>query len=236
MSAKSRTHGSLSQKFTAQVTFLFPFIMSPAFIFRKTPWLGIMFHLFSCSIIAQERLNRITQFVNEMALTTYVPSESYSQEEVNENASNSPHSSDNQIDWKTSAIPLHSAVALTAAAAGLVPDDGVTSPPFKNWEPQSPESITMSETSELSHSREYDREAAKSSVYIDDNTSEASEYRFNSSGRMNGCYGNGHTSPDVGAILNSRNRTVERLGSPDSLFRWQFNWPWPQLYMNNLNN
>ncbi|OWM90257.1 hypothetical protein CDL15_Pgr006578 [Punica granatum] len=169
-------------------------------------------------IIAQERLNRITQFVNEMALTTYIPSDSNSHEEVNENASYSPDSSESQADWTTSAIPLHSAIALTAAAAGLVPDDGVTSPSLKNWEPQSPESVTTSETSELSHSRESDRDGAKSSLYIDDNTSEASESRFNSSGRMNGCYGNGHASPDVGAFFNLRSRTMERLGSPDSLF------------------
>lgn len=181
-----------------------------------------MFHLLLCSIIAQERLNRITQFVNEMALTTCVPSESNSHEEVNDNSSNSPDSGDSHTDWRTSAIPLHSAIALTAAAAGLVPDDGVASPSLKNWEPRSPESVTTSETSELSHSREYDREGTKNLLYIDDNTSEVSDSRFNCSGRMSGCYGNGHTSPDVGAFLNLKNRTMERLGSPDSLFRWQF--------------
>ncbi|XP_031373072.1 uncharacterized protein LOC116188080 isoform X2 [Punica granatum] len=186
-------------------------------VLTRVPFFELHYEMLN-SIIAQERLNRITQFVNEMALTTYIPSDSNSHEEVNENASYSPDSSESQADWTTSAIPLHSAIALTAAAAGLVPDDGVTSPSLKNWEPQSPESVTTSETSELSHSRESDRDGAKSSLYIDDNTSEASESRFNSSGRMNGCYGNGHASPDVGAFFNLRSRTMERLGSPDSLF------------------
>ncbi|KAK4761765.1 hypothetical protein SAY87_029649 [Trapa incisa] len=184
-------------------------------VLTRVPFFELHYEMLN-SIIAQERLNRITQFVNEMALTTYVPSESNYQDEVHENTS-STHSSDNQSDWRASAIPVHSAVALTAAAAGLVLDDGVTSPSVKNWESHSPESNGTSETSELIHSREFDHEGAKSSLYIDDNALEASEYMSHSSGRMNGCYGNDNLSP-VGAFFNSRTRTMERLGSPDSLF------------------
>lgn len=53
-------------------------------------------------------------------------------------------------DWRTSAIPIDSAVALTAAAAGIISDDEISASSLKTSEPRSPESGTTSETSELS--------------------------------------------------------------------------------------
>ena len=98
-----------------------------------------------CSIIAQERLNRVTQLISEISLTDYVPSVSRSNN--NENVESPERESVG--DWMASAIPIHSAVALTAAAAGIISDDEILTSSMKMWEPRSPESGTTSDASEL---------------------------------------------------------------------------------------
>lgn len=60
---------------------------------------------------------------------------------------------DSFSDLMTSAIPIDSAVALTAAAAGIISDDEILSSSMKMCEPRSPESGTTSDTSELSQVR-----------------------------------------------------------------------------------
>lgn len=102
-----------------------------------------------CSIIAQERLNRVTQFISEISLTDSVPSGPRSNQ--NENVDSRERKSSG--DWMTSAIPIHSAVAITAAAAGIISDDEILTSSVKMVEPQSPESCTASDASELSQVR-----------------------------------------------------------------------------------
>ncbi|KAI3921284.1 hypothetical protein MKX01_001421, partial [Papaver californicum] len=69
-----------------------------------------------------ERLNSITEFINEVTLIDHTTSVLKSHNKINENSL--PPDSDSD-DWKASAIPLDSAVALTAAAADIISDEDV---------------------------------------------------------------------------------------------------------------
>ncbi|XP_022991951.1 uncharacterized protein LOC111488447 isoform X1 [Cucurbita maxima] len=113
-------------------------------LLTRVPFFDLHFEMLN-SIIAQERLNRVTQLISEISLTDYVPSVSRSN--YNENVDSPERES--LGDWMASAIPIHSAVALTAAAAGIISDDEILTSSMKMWEPRSPESGTTSDASEL---------------------------------------------------------------------------------------
>lgn len=152
-----------------------------------------------------------------MTLSSYIPSETNAHDLMSKNDEN--HDDDCRTDWMASAIPLHSAFALTAAAAGLARDSGVSSSSIKIQETQSPESAIASDVSELSHTRQIDNCVGRPMPHFDDNTSEISETRSECLERMSECYENGHNSPEVGAFLCHRNPIMERLGSSESLYR-----------------
>lgn len=131
----------------------------------------------------------------------------------------SPHK-ESFYDWMDSAIPVDSALAFTAAGAGIRSDDETPPSSLKIWEPQSPESVTASESSDFSQVRYLDKDGRKDSQCSDDYGFEAIETHSETSERIYGSYGNGHTSPEVGPSFSSRNRTLESLGSSEYLFRW----------------
>ncbi|KAH9785117.1 UDENN domain-containing protein [Citrus sinensis] len=184
-------------------------------LLTRVPFFELHFEMLN-SIIAQERLNRITEFVAEMSLTDIVPSTPKLNDPIND--SDSPEREDYN-DWTASAIPVDSVVALTAAAAGIISDDEVTSSSIKISEPRTPESVTASEGSDTSQLREIDKDDRKNLPYFDDFASEASENRSDNLERMCATYENGHASPDVGTFSGSKTRTLERLASSESLFR-----------------
>lgn len=169
-----------------------------------------IFCLSGCSIIAQDRLNRITKFVSELTLTDYVPSVTKSHDQMYGNV-DSP-AREHPSDLMASAIPVDSALALTAAAAGFIPDDEIPSSLLKIWEPQSPESVTVSEASDSS------QVSSKNSQYFDEYGFEG-ETRSEPLERTCGGYENGQTLTEVGTSFSSRNPALERLGSPESIFR-----------------
>lgn len=155
--------------------------------------------LLGCSIIQQERLSRITQLANGMSLNDHVPSMPKIDDEMNNNEE-SPET-ESFDDWMNSAIPLDSAIARTAVAAGITPDDETSTSSLKIWEPQSPESASASEAPDFIQVRYLDKDDRKDSQCFDDcGSSETSE-------RIYGSHTNGHTSR-------------ESLGSSESLFRW----------------
>ncbi|TYK24604.1 DENN domain-containing protein [Cucumis melo var. makuwa] len=114
-------------------------------LLTRVPFFELHFEMLN-SIIAQERLNRVTQFISEISLTDSVPSAPRSNQNGNVDSPERKSSG----DWMTSAIPIHSAVTLTAAAAGIISDDEILTSSVKMVEPQSPESCTTSHASELS--------------------------------------------------------------------------------------
>lgn len=173
---------------------------------------------FECSIIAQERLNRITQFVSEMSLTDYVSSTSKKNDQMPVN-DESPER-ECSFDWTVSAIPVDNAIALTAAAAGIIPDDEIPQSPPKAWEPNSPESLVASETTDVGQSKDFDKDGRKSLQYPDDYACETLESRTDNMEKIHGNQENGHASPEVRTSFSSRVRTLECRGSSESLFRW----------------
>ncbi|KAJ8559351.1 hypothetical protein K7X08_003409 [Anisodus acutangulus] len=169
------------------------------------------------SVIAQERLNRITHFVSEINLTDFIPSASKMNEASNASIDSSYR--DDEADWTASAIPVDS-VALTAAAAaaaaGIIDDDEVPSSSSK-WEVSSPVSVTASEASDHSQTRGFGKDEGRNIHYIDDCASEASEVRSDSTERVYGIQDNNRT-PESGPFVFSKVHSLERLGSFESLF------------------
>ncbi|XP_057964070.1 uncharacterized protein LOC131155149 [Malania oleifera] len=184
-------------------------------ILTRVPFFELHYEMLN-SIIAEERLNRITEFVKEMTLSDYVPSMSKLHDQTNENID----SPDRECfaDWRASAIPVDSAVALTAAAAGIRLDDDARSSSPRRWEPHSPESATASEASDFSQVKETDKDGGKNVLYFDDYASEASEVHSDCLERMNGGYENCPTSPEFGTHFCSKNHPLEHLGSSESSF------------------
>ena len=123
------------------------------------------------------------------------------------------------FDWMASAIPVDSAVALTAAAAGIISDDEVPASSPKTWESHSPESGSASEASDLSQVRDMDKDGRKNMQYFDECASESSEARSDVLERMEGNYENGQASPDIVTFNCLRSQALERLGSCDTIFR-----------------
>lgn len=123
------------------------------------------------------------------------------------------------IDLMASAIPVDSAVALTAAAAGLISDDEIPTSSPNIYETHSPESATASEASDISQAREVDKDGRKYLQYFDDCTSESSETRSDAMERMYGSCDHGLASPEIGTFSCSKSHALERLGSFDALFR-----------------
>ncbi|XP_050208072.1 uncharacterized protein LOC126657431 [Mercurialis annua] len=183
-------------------------------VLTRVPFFELHYEMLN-SIIAQERLNRITQFVNEVSLSV-VPLLSKPHDQMNMNVDYP----DKQcgFDWTASAIPVDNALALTAAAAGIISDDEVQITSPKIWESHSPESCTASEASDLSQVREVDKDGRKNMQYSDDCASESSEARSDALERIDGSYENGQASPDIMTLNGFRSQGLERIGSYDTLF------------------
>ncbi|KAL4596655.1 hypothetical protein ACB092_12G178600 [Castanea dentata] len=183
-------------------------------LLTRLPFFELHYEMLN-SIIAQERLNRITQFVSELTLNAYVPSVTKVHDQMNGNVDSPERESFS--DWMASAIPVDSALALTAAAAGITRDDFISPSSLKIWEPHSPESVTTSEASDISQVRETDKDS-KNSQNFDECTFEASETCSEPSERMCGCFENDQISPEVRTSFTSRNLALGHLGSSESLF------------------
>ncbi|XP_058005811.1 uncharacterized protein LOC110660094 isoform X3 [Hevea brasiliensis] len=180
-------------------------------LLTRVPFFQLHYEMLN-SITAQERLNRITQFVSEVSLSS-VHSASKQHERMNMNVDYPDRECD--VDWMASAIPIDSAIALTAAAAGIVSDDDIRTSSPKTWESHSPESGATSEASDLSQVREVDRDGRKN---FDDCASESSETRSDALERINGSYENGQASPEIGTSNFSRSHSLVCQGSFDTLF------------------
>ncbi|KAL0383675.1 UNVERIFIED_CONTAM: DENN domain-containing protein 5B [Sesamum calycinum] len=178
-------------------------------ILTRLPFFELHYEMLN-SIIAQERLNRITQFVNETALADYVPSPLKPKNHVNGNV-NSRYG-----EPVNGAVDLTSAAAgLTSAAAGVISDGEI---PSSIWEPFSPVSATISDASDRSQMRELDKDGSTNMHAFDDYTSENSGKQSNSLQQSQRIQNTSHTS-DVGPCIIARNSSVETLRSLENSFR-----------------
>uniref|UniRef100_A0A0D6R184 UDENN domain-containing protein n=1 Tax=Araucaria cunninghamii TaxID=56994 RepID=A0A0D6R184_ARACU len=182
-------------------------------ILTKLPFFELHFEVLN-SIIAQERLERITQFVNEMSLTDYVPPMVKVRERVNGKTS-SP-TKDDLDDWTASAIPVESVLGATAAAAGLISESKVSSFSSRASEPPSPESGITGEASEFNQGKEWDRDFKHTANLGDDSVSEASEGFSDNFDKVHDSVGNGHYMPENRML--SPSRPIERTPSSESLY------------------
>jgi hypothetical protein len=168
------------------------------------------------SIIAQERLDRITQFASEIALDEPVPDSVKEQDRVSGDFVSSNGLPYN--DWTEHAVPVNS-------ISGLFSSSSVSSERdtplhlFRSWEPNSPESIYASEISESSYGRELDKEGRQSFQQYDDCISENLDPRCDSFGSISCIYDNGHASPDHLFSHSPICRRRERTQSMESVDR-----------------
>ncbi|MCL7031108.1 hypothetical protein MKW94_013205 [Papaver nudicaule] len=182
-------------------------------LLTRVPFFELHYEMLN-SIITQERLNRITEFVSEVALTDHAASVLKSHNKLNEN--NVSPDSDSNADWKASAIPLDSAVALTAAAAGIISDEDV--PTFSVGFSETRESVSATEPLDICQRREVDAVNGRNPQDIDGFDSETSETRCGEHERVNGNNVSGQTSPEVGSFFLPRSCTMDRAASSESLY------------------
>ncbi|RZC21074.1 DENN domain-containing protein 5B isoform B [Glycine soja] len=185
-------------------------------LLTKVPFFELHFEMLN-SLIAQERLNRITQFINEVTLTGSTPSTPKLDDQMSSNA-NSPDR-ESFSDWMDCAIPLDAAAVITAAAAGIISDDEIIQLSPKRWDSrcQSPVSVTASDASDHWQVRDIDKDGRKN-LQDHDNCTFGAPETLGSIERMHGNYKNDQVSPKVGTPFSAQNRVLERLGSSESLF------------------
>ncbi|KAA3459513.1 DENN domain-containing 5B [Gossypium australe] len=180
-------------------------------LLTRVPFFELHYEMLN-SIIAQERLNRITEVVSEMnpSLDDLAPSSSKQDDQINDNTVTSTPNSEYVNEWMASALPVNSTVVLSSDTAA---NDEVSSASLKISSPLSSGSVAASDASDWGHVREIEKDVRKGVLYIDDNASEASEIRCSALERINGTHENGQISPDIGSVFSLRSRT-----SSQSLF------------------
>ncbi|OAY63160.1 DENN domain-containing protein 5B [Ananas comosus] len=184
-------------------------------ILTRVPFFELHYEMLN-SLIAQERLDRITQFVNEITLMDSVPHCITEHDQLDENYDSPQKFSCSE--WMGHAIPVDSVSGLLSSP-GLSSERDIPAFLFRNWEPHSPESVSTSEASDFSHVKELEKENRKGWQHYDDCTSENSGSRSDSFERVNGMLENGQASPDVGTMYCSRLERVESLESLQSSVR-----------------
>ncbi|CAL4937618.1 unnamed protein product [Urochloa decumbens] len=181
-------------------------------LLTKVPFFELHYEMLN-SIIAQERLDRITQFASEIALAEPVPRSVKEQDRVKgdfDSSNEIPY-----IDWTEYAVPVNSISGLISSSG--VPSEGdVSSYLFRSCGPNSPESISASEISDSSYVREVDKEGRHSFQQYEDCLSDNLDSRCDSFGRASYIYDNGQTSPDLLSIHSPISRRLERAQSVES--------------------
>ncbi|AQL09560.1 DENN (AEX-3) domain-containing protein [Zea mays] len=165
------------------------------------------------SIIAQERLDRITQFASEITLAEPVPRPIKEQDGVDgdfDSSNGIPY-----IDWTEYAVPVNSISGLISSSS-IPSERDMSSYLFRSWEPNSSQSISGSEISDSSYVREVE-EARHSFQHYEDCIVENLEPRCDSFGRASYMYDNGHTSPDLLSMHSPASSRLERAQSVESL-------------------
>lgn len=179
-------------------------------LLTRVPFFELHYEMLN-SIVAQGRLNRITQFVSEISLGDFSPSPSRGPDLFSGNLD-----SPDREGWMSSAIPVDSAFVLTAAAAGIITYDEVSSA-SKIGETPSRSSGDGSEASDFGPPKEIDKSNLQDS---DHRASDASETHSNGFERPYESDENGTStsSPEATPLTHSGNHKLERSNSSVSLY------------------
>ncbi|AQL09552.1 DENN (AEX-3) domain-containing protein [Zea mays] len=181
-------------------------------LLTKVPFFELHYEMLN-SIIAQERLDRITQFASEITLAEPVPRPIKEQDGVDgdfDSSNGIPY-----IDWTEYAVPVNSISGLISSSS-IPSERDMSSYLFRSWEPNSSQSISGSEISDSSYVREVE-EARHSFQHYEDCIVENLEPRCDSFGRASYMYDNGHTSPDLLSMHSPASSRLERAQSVESL-------------------
>ncbi|GMI69265.1 hypothetical protein like AT2G20320 [Hibiscus trionum] len=164
-------------------------------LLTRVPFFELHYEMLN-SIIAQERLNRITEIVSDMNPSLDDNALSVSKEDDQTNYNNVTDNPNSKYvhDWMASAMPANSTVILGDTTVNV-------------------EVSSLRITSLLSSESVTPTEASESVLYVDDNVSEASENRSTASERINGNVESGQISPDIGSVVSLRS-----CASSQSLF------------------
>ncbi|KAL4367084.1 hypothetical protein GQ457_05G003570 [Hibiscus cannabinus] len=159
-------------------------------LLTRVPFFELHYEMLN-SIIAQERLNRLTEVVSAMdpSLDDNSPYALKQDVQTNVNTVTDTPNSKYVNDWIASAMPANNSKVILGDTFVY---DEVSSASLKIGSLLSPEIVTASDASE-------------NVLYIDDNVSEASENRSSASERINGDHENGQISLDIGSVVSFRN-------------------------------
>ncbi|KAM0922132.1 hypothetical protein ACQ4PT_006364 [Festuca glaucescens] len=182
-------------------------------LLTRVPFFELHYEMLN-SIIAQERLDRITQFASEIALAEPVPRSLKEQDLFKGDFESSNELSYN--DWMEYAVPVNSISGIVSSSR-LTSERDAASYLFRSWEPNSPESISASETSDSSYAKEFEKEGRHSFQQFEDCISENTESRCDSFGSASSTYENGHMSPDLLSTDSLMSRRLGRTQSMESL-------------------
>ncbi|CAA7390636.1 unnamed protein product [Spirodela intermedia] len=180
-------------------------------LLTRVPFFELHYEMLN-SVISQERLERITQFVSDMSLTDYVPRGVNDHDQVVEGVNT--QSMGYSTNWMDSAIPVAAVLGLTTPSSRKISDKDISSFSFRINEPESPESGVTSEASDFAYMKELDKDGPRSPLYIDDFASESSESRCDSFERANGIFENGQISPTIYCSSHK----LERIESLESIY------------------
>ncbi|CAM0870724.1 unnamed protein product [Alopecurus aequalis] len=184
-------------------------------LLTRVPFFELHYEMLN-SIIAQERLDRITQFASEIALAQPVPRSLKEQEQDRLNGDFESSNGLSYNDWTVYAVPVNS-ISGIVSSSGLTSERDCPSYLFRSWEPNSPESISASETSDSSYAREFEKGGRHSFQQYEDCISENTETRCDSFGRASSTYENVDTSPDLLSTHSLTSTRLERTQSMESL-------------------
>ncbi|KAL2893509.1 DENN domain-containing protein 5B [Bienertia sinuspersici] len=148
-------------------------------------------------------------------LLTRVPFFELHYEMLNRGQYKSFESPSRETEWMSSAIPVDSAMALTAAAAGLITEDEV--PSASNIE-ETHSPSNASETSDFGPFKDLYQDGKRSLQDSDDFAPDVSESCANGVGRPYENYENGTCSPETTLSSHSDNLKLERSYSSISLY------------------
>lgn len=178
----------------------------------------IIFDFHGCSIIAQERLERITQFVNEMAIQDSVLPVVTTQDQTDESFDST--NGEGSTDLIPSPIPIDNILGFMPATIEVVPNNEVQACSLSQLEPQSPESGSVDEASDNSHARELGNDTRENLQRSGDFASKVSRSHSDCFERVHEIFENGQNLSEGGTNHSSVSRTLTRVSSSDSFFMW----------------
>lgn len=151
-----------------------------------------------------------------MVVTNSVPRVVVENDQLDENF-DSPDG-ESYSNWMDYAIPVDS-VGLTPFAANVVEDKETPPFPCKLYESPSPESTSVSDTSDFGHVKDVDKDMNKAWQHCDDCASESTGSCSDSFEQVCGSCEYSHTSPESSRLQCSPCRRLLRVGSLECIYR-----------------